>query len=270
MSSLFRLIWKGLALGIVILIFSLHSLWKGFLTRGASQGGELKRGRQTLIARYSKWALKVLGIRVQEVYQTRPPSETGGRLLVCNHLSYLDVLVIASVYPAIFVTSVEVRDTLFLGQMARLAGSIFVERRDRTNVGMESAEISQALSQGLNVVLFPEATSSNGETVLPFKRSFFGAALTAQREVIALCMRYSRVNGRAMSPAVRDSVYYYGDLVFFPQLLAVLKNHEIVVELRTLAVIPTTSVATRDSLCESAYSLIQHSYSYPAYQSAEA
>lgn len=259
-----RKLVKGLLLALVIGAFSAHS---GLARR--------RRARSRLLSIYSRAALRVLGVRVQEIYLTAPPAEEIGRLIVCNHLSYLDVLVIASVYPSLFVTSVEVRDSPFLGWMAKLGGSLFVERRDRARLGQETAELSSAIRQGGSVVLFPEATSGNGDTVLPFRRAFFESAVATNCEILMLCMKYSRVNGAPIGPEVRDSVYYYGDLDFFPQLLALLGNREILVELRTLEVARPASGETRDSLCARAHAAISRSYHFPTaysprYQSSEA
>ncbi len=267
MIRTFIAVLKALALFTVVAVFSAHALLAGLVLWDEIA---LRSARQAIMAFYSRLALKALDIRVQEVFRVKPPGREGGKLIVSNHLSYIDVLVIASVYPAVFVTSVEVRDTFFLGQMARLAGSLFVERRDRTRTGVETEKLSLALRQGFNVVLFPEATSSNGDTVLPFRRSFFASAVAAGSDVLMLCMKYTRVNGHPVDAASRDSIYYYGDLVFLPQLLSLLRNRRILVELRTLEVARHASVSSRDALCERAFSVISESYRYPAYQSSDA
>lgn len=90
-------------------------------------------------------------------------------LLVSNHLSYVDVLVIGAITPAIFVSKNEARHWPVFGALARLAGTIFVRRDKRTDVARLAAEIKNALDAGVLVVLFPEGTSSAGARVLPFK-----------------------------------------------------------------------------------------------------
>src|SRR5258708_22303387 len=88
-------------------------------------------------------------------------------LLVCNHLSYLDILVLAALAPCVFVAKSEVKGWLVFGWFAKLAGTVFVHREQRTQAGQTVKEIETALQTDSLVVLFPEGTSSNGHTVLP-------------------------------------------------------------------------------------------------------
>jgi len=90
-------------------------------------------------------------------------------LLVLNHLSYLDILVIAALTPAIFVSKSEVRDWPLFGWLASLGGTLFIKRARRTHVGVINREIETALADGVLVVVFPEGTSTNGGEVLPFR-----------------------------------------------------------------------------------------------------
>src|SRR5437773_7774078 len=101
-------------------------------------------------------------------------------LLVCNHLSYLDIVVLSSIRPCIFVAKRDVRAWPLFGWLARAAGTIFVERNCRSAAAHEVARISSAIESGLLVVLFPEGTSSDGATVLPFKSSLLQAAISAR------------------------------------------------------------------------------------------
>ena len=92
-------------------------------------------------------------------------------LLVCNHLSYLDVIVLASLTPAVFVSKREIKHWPVFGWFACRAGTIFVDREKRTHVGQLTHDIETVLNQGVLVILFAEGTSSSGHTVLPFKSS---------------------------------------------------------------------------------------------------
>src|SRR6185436_7426012 len=89
-------------------------------------------------------------------------------LLVSNHLSYLDILVLATLTPAVFVSKSEVKNWPVFGWFARMAGTIFLQRTRRADVVRISEEITTVLRGGHLVVLFPEGTSSNGRQVLPF------------------------------------------------------------------------------------------------------
>jgi 1-acyl-sn-glycerol-3-phosphate acyltransferase len=92
-------------------------------------------------------------------------------LVVSNHLTYLDILVICSTTPAVFVAKREISGWPVFGWFAILAGTVFVDRSRRSVVADVANEVKQALGEGALVVLFPEGTSSDGSTVLPFRPS---------------------------------------------------------------------------------------------------
>lgn len=165
------------------------------------------------------WGLFVLGVKVSPIFEEGVEKVHSG-LYVGNHLSYLDVLVICSVKPSCFVTSVEVRETLGLGLICRMAGCLFVERRNKLRLLDEVAEISEGLKNGLSVAVFPEATSTNGEQILRFRRPLYIAAIKAAKPVVPFCLNYSHVGPKPIDHDTRDQVFWYGDMDFMPHLWA--------------------------------------------------
>ena len=176
----------------------------------------------------------------------RVPGGAPGRgcLLLANHMSYLDVVVIAAHAPAVFVTSREVEETPILGLVSRAAGCIFVERRSRATVHRDIDAITAVLNAGHNVVLFPEGSTSNGERFLEFKRTLLESAIRSRCAVLPLCLRYDRVAGRPFGPANRDRVAWYGPMTFFPHLLGLLRTSSVEASLQVLA-----APAFRDHKC---------------------
>jgi lyso-ornithine lipid O-acyltransferase len=167
--------------------------------------------------------LRLLGVRVHAGHGERLTKKAGKTLIVANHVSYLDILVIASLVPAVFITSVELGATALLGMLARLGGSLFVERRKAAGLKKEIAAIAGVLESGLPVVLFPEGTTSNGERVHPFRNALFDAAIEAGADILPLCIRYTRLNTGEVTPKNRDLVFYHGGARFsrhFPRLLS--------------------------------------------------
>jgi 1-acyl-sn-glycerol-3-phosphate acyltransferase len=138
-------------------------------------------------------------------------------LLVCNHLSYLDILALGALAPGAFVAKREVKAWPVLGWFARLAGTLFVHREKRHDVGRAAAEIEAALDQGGLVVLFPEGTSSGGETVLPFKSALLAPAARREHPLTAAFIRYALADG-----SVPDEVCYWRDMTLVPHLLNLL------------------------------------------------
>ena len=148
-------------------------------------------------------------------------------LLVSNHLSYLDIVVISSITPTVFVSKAEVRHWPVFGALARMGGTIFIQRERRLDVGEVNHEIKNALGEGLLVVVFPEGTSSNGETVLPFRASLLEPALRGGYEISIACLRYELGDGDA-----KQEVCYWGDHSFFPHLLNLLGKKSVRAKLR--------------------------------------
>jgi lyso-ornithine lipid O-acyltransferase len=163
--------------------------------------------------------------RVLRVF--RPSIKTSGTvptrgLLVSNHLSYVDILVIASITPAMFVAKREVRGWPVFGFFARLAGTVFVDRERRTHVGQTTNEIQTALDHGALVVLFPEGTSSDGKTILPFKSSLLEPAARNPHSLFASLIQYELEDGD-----VSEEICYWKDMTLVPHAFNLLSKRTI-------------------------------------------
>lgn len=143
-------------------------------------------------------------------------------LLVSNHLSYLDILVLVSLTPAVFVSKAEVKSWPVFGWFASLAGTLFVDRTRRTDVTRMNAQIEQALANGNVVVLFPEGTSWNGSEVLPFKSSLLEPIVGAKYPLAVSGIRYAVAEG-----SVADDICYWGDMTFFPHLVRLMTKRQV-------------------------------------------
>ena len=140
-----------------------------------------------------------------------PPAAPG--LVVSNHLGYLDILVHAAAGPRIFVSKSDVRAWPIVGRLAECGGTIFIQRGNRSSATEAAIEIEYALRQGVTVVLFPEGTSTDGSTLLPFHSFLFEPAVEAESAVNASAISYEA------DDASEADFCYYGDLKFLPHLL---------------------------------------------------
>ncbi len=171
---------------------------------------------------------------------------------------------IFSYFPASFIASVdEVRETFILGQITALSGGFFVERRNRSGLREEIKSITEVLQMGLNVALFPEGTTSNGDGVMPFKTPLISIAQRAGVNILPICMKYIKVNGEDISESNRDLVYYYGDMNFFDHFFKLLAVKSIEVELTVLDEINTEGNMSRKELAAAAFSAIESAYFSP-------
>lgn len=174
--------------------------------------------------------LRVLGVHLR-VHGAVPT--TG--VLVCNHLSYLDILAIGALAPAVFVAKREVRRWPILGWFARRAGTVFVHRERRADVIRANAEVEAALECGTLVVIFPEGTSSDGASVLPFKSSLLEPAARRRRPLSAGFVRYTLDDGEA-----GEEVCYWRDMTLLPHLLRLLGKRAVNAQLSCTRVTPVS------------------------------
>lgn len=158
-----------------------------------------------------------MGVKV-EVKDHSSKTQCENYFIISNHMSYLDIMVMSAHIPTSFVTSIEMKQTPILGQIVTLAGCLFVERRSRQGLGAEVADIERALVAGINVTVFPEATSTNGEELLKFKRPLYQAAINSERPVLPITLNYQEINGKPVTALNRDLICWYGEMSFAPHL----------------------------------------------------
>jgi 1-acyl-sn-glycerol-3-phosphate acyltransferase len=183
---------------------------------------EKLRARTLWLQASSRRTLRILNATI-ETFGEVPPAG----LLVCNHLSYLDILAISATHPAVFVAKKDVRGWPLFGTFATLAGTVFVNRERRTEVGRTTAQMQELLNQDVLLVLFPEGTSSDGATVLPFKSSLLEPVAGGTKSVTAGLISYALGDGK-----VEDEICYWRDMTFFPHLINLFSKKDIRIRLR--------------------------------------
>jgi 1-acyl-sn-glycerol-3-phosphate acyltransferase len=154
------------------------------------------------------------------------PVPTSG-LLVSNHLSYLDILVISAITPAVFVAKTEVRSWPLFGWLTQLSGAVFIERARRMNVGPANREIEAALADGALVMVFPEGTSTNGDAVLPFRSSLLEPVTNGSHPIAVGYVHYELDDGD-----VGSEVCYWGDHTFLPHAVNMIGKRRIRAKVR--------------------------------------
>jgi 1-acyl-sn-glycerol-3-phosphate acyltransferase len=160
---------------------------------------------------------RILRVFINQVTVTGPRPTAG--LLVSNHLSYLDILLLGSLSPCVFVSKQEVKKWPVFGWFAALGGTVFVERSRRGEVGAVAAQIHTLLADGHLVILFPEGTSSGGHEILPFKSSLLEPVAGQKSPLFATCLGYSLGDG-----VVADDVCYWRDMTFLPHFVNLLRK----------------------------------------------
>ena len=162
--------------------------------------------------------------------------------------------------PAVFVTSIEMKNTPFLGELASFGGSYFVERRDRNRVPGEVKDLAGILRQGFHVFVFPEATSTHGLHILPFKRALFTAAIEAERDVLPVCLRVEEIDDVPFHEHNHQRTSWYGEMDFFSHLVQFMAIKKLKVSVNYLEPISVRQFPDRYSLADQAYQQITRKY----------
>ena len=167
-----------------------------------------------------KWC--IIGLHRLNVAHCAEGTAPSRGLLVANHLSYLDIMVLSALQPCAFVSKKEVRDWPLFGRLATLSGTIYIDRERTVDVVRANHDLREALGEGVLCVLFPEGTSSDGSEVLPFRAPLLEAAVQTEEFVTAAHIRYE-----AKHADIAQDICYWGDMNFFPHLLRMLAVREI-------------------------------------------
>ncbi|HUJ02249.1 MAG TPA: lysophospholipid acyltransferase family protein, partial [Rhizomicrobium sp.] len=171
--------------------------------------------------RYSRLLCRLFGIRIKVIGK---PVADRGVLMVSNHCSWLDPVVLSAVSPASFVAKSEVKTWPLFSTLAKLHRTVFVDRARRSRIGDTRDEIRERLEAGDALVLFPEGTSSDGNRVLPFRSALMGAAETELGKtgrhvpVQPVSVAYVGVHGIPMGRENRPLYAWYGDMELAPHL----------------------------------------------------
>ncbi len=205
MIRFFRFGMRLPALGFVILVSVADYCISVSLRSGAGKF----RSRLAWMQRSSRRFLQALNIRVTS--RGTPPHRG---VIVCNHLGYLDIVVMGAVAPMVFVSKREVRAWPVFGWMSCRAGTLFVDRARRLDVERVTGEMTRTLARGVVVTLFPEGTSTGGREVLPFRSSLLEPAASHRWPVVPACVAYDVPGGSAEIDAC-----YWGDMDFVRHLL---------------------------------------------------
>lgn len=210
----------------------LHLLW-GAATVAVVYPWIDARFRRALKRRWSRQLLDTLGIRLK-VGAGKTALSPG--LVVCNHISWLDIYVINALAPAAFVAKDDVRSWPLIGWLCTHTETIFLERGSRAAAQRTRGTMLDKLRAGAHVAVFPEGTTTGGERVLPFHAALFQSAIDAGVPVVPLALRYADRQGNpSRAPA------YDGDLTLWQCLRAIVRADGVVADLRVLAPLESAS-----------------------------
>ncbi len=212
--SFFRSLWHLLAFAVI--------LGGAFCRFLLSAKHRTQVGRSEWLQDTCRRIASGIGLQIRAIGPTIP---TG--LLVANHLSYLDIIVLGSLHPCSFVSKVEVRSWPVIGWGAQAAGTLFVRRENRADIAAAANGIRSLLEKGISVMVFPEGTSSGGSDVLPFYPGVFESVAGSTQAITPAWLGYELQHG---DPA--KEICYWRDMTFVPHFFNLLGKKRIIAHVR--------------------------------------
>ena len=181
----------------------LWCLWGGYWTIRVRFAGLNNAQRSDEVQRWARQMLRALGISLH-IEGVAP--QQGPLLLVANHLSWLDILVVHAARHCRFVSKSEVHHWPLIGPMAAAGGTLFIERASRRDAMRVVHHMATALESGDMLAIFPEGTTGDGSVLLPFHANLIQAAISAHAPAMPVGIRYVQADGQPST-----AVLYIGD-----------------------------------------------------------
>ncbi len=198
--------WRGVRRAVSLALALAVCIFKYWIMR--VRGPLTLEGRALWLHSACSGVLGALGIATE--VRGAPPV---GGLVVANHLSYLDIIILSAAMPCFFVAKMEINRWPYFGKAARTGGTIFIDRSSRLSAAAAAGQIAERLALRVPVLLFPEGTSSDGARVLPFHSSLFEPAAAAAAPVTAAAVRYALHDG-----AEERDLCWFDDTLFLPHI----------------------------------------------------
>ena len=179
--------------------------------------------RDRAITAWAQRLLRVLGIRLQA---DTPPTLPHGALLVCNHVSWLDIYLIHAARRVHFVSKAEVRGWPVAGWLAHKTGTLFIERGRRADTARINAEMRSLMQSGAWVAVFPEGTTSDGRGMRRFMPSLLQPAVELNYPIVPAALRY-----RTLDHAYSATPAYIDDISMWQSLKQIVSEPGLIAEL---------------------------------------
>ena len=164
-----------------------------------------KNQQERIIRFWCKRLLSIFEIKVEvtglETYLVNQKKY----LMVANHISWMDIIVIQSIKPCIFVAKSDVASWPLFGWVAQMTGTIFIKRDKVSDIKKALKKMKRRLIKR-SVCIFPEGTSTNGRYLLPFKSNLFQSSIDTNKSILPLCLRYEQNNTYSDKAAFVDDM----------------------------------------------------------------
>jgi 1-acyl-sn-glycerol-3-phosphate acyltransferase len=172
--------------------FCVHALRGWWLSHLHFGKGNVEE-ENVILKHWSRGLLRLLGVRVE--VSGLPPQWPHGSVLVANHISWLDIFLIYTEAPGLFVAKSEIRSWPLIGSLIARVGTLFIERGSPRHARRMNTQMAEALAQDRLICLFPEGATTEGREVLPFHAALLQPAIACGAFVIPIALRYTEADG---------------------------------------------------------------------------
>ena len=219
------LIFVRLPLVVIWLVSSLLFVATVYPLSSLSMRNRMNRG-------WSRAIVAICGVKTTVLGQ---PTLKGSTLWVANHVSWIDIFILAGVRSVLFVAKSEIRSWPVVGWLVAKVGAVFLDRKQRNSLKVVGEEMKRRFAQGEVIGLFAEGTTSPGYDVLPFHSSLFDPAMRANVDIQPVALRFFYDGQRS------DYAAFVGDETLVGNLWTLLGSTGIAVEVEFL---PALEAAT--------------------------
>jgi 1-acyl-sn-glycerol-3-phosphate acyltransferase len=169
-----------------------------------------------------------------------------GRLVLANHVSWIDVFAISAAMPCRFVAKAEIGRWPLLGALVTRSGTLYIERGRRHAVASTNHRVRDHLKAGESIVVFPEGTTTDGATLLPFHSNLLAPAVEIGAPVWPLAIRYTD-GGRPT-----DAAAFIGDMGLLTSLARILVARDLAIRITVLPPIDVEAHGNRHAVARKA------------------
>ena len=236
----FRLTYRVLLFIVATLgLLPLHLIW----TLPGAIAGRLPRRQNPITTLWFRIILWAFNIRVTVVNKKNMSKKQ--KVFLCNHISYIDILVIGAYFNGFFVAKSDIAGWPIFGYLARVSGTLFITR-ERRFLKEQLKLLNTHLEAKQSLIIFPEGTTGNGREILPFKSSLLNAVLEMKKKPVIqpLSLSYTKMNDQKLiTQEDFDHIAWYGDMTMAPHFKKLLMQKSF----NARVVIHPTIVAQDDS-----------------------
>ena len=221
-----------------------------------------KYWREKMLMRFHRLCLRIIGIKVVIKGEMSPHRPT---YFVCNHLSYIDIILLGGHIPAAFISKQEIAGWPIIGWLAKIQRSVFLER-SRSATTSHKPELQKRLSDGDNLIVFAEGTTGDGNWLLPFRSTLFAVVeeVVPGQElwVQPMTLAYTKLDGTALGRDIRPFIAWYGAMTFIPHMWFFMGMGKLTAQIEFHTPQPAHKFSTRKEWSDYCFNCVQAGYEH--------